>query len=503
MLSNLPSSTTSLEIASLRKNKFANFGACRSKGWEGQYRHIDRGERRSIPEPPWSRVVAAIALVKARGYVAGQPILQELLAESEYAFKKEARAARLVLLSQYDPTGAVQELTKEEQELSSAVVDNILSQAGNITPQTLIDAIDGATKDMRSVAARALAHKGCIDSALAARMTSHEDIGVRLVGYRWLVDQGAVLDESELSEKLKGPQRTLLGGLLAGGPYFETLFNRPYPDEAVDDLLVQMYRHVPVEDLQKKIDWVSVHAPLAVRALGLFHFDKFSQWVRANLDNEFDGLRTEWNERHAATLGSAAESLIKKTEDLRQFLQSRFIANALIALADNGDHTDIERARKYVRSANSDAARAALKLLRRYGDASDVPLLIEVSSGATWNTTKLASAIVALAPDLRALIDSVAGNNALLGAILREIPSASFSVLKDLIERLLYNDNMAVRNTSLALLVQNCTSEYLESILDSYLEAKTYYYNVPFWIDRILCAPSFLREVYKKQLVRA
>jgi hypothetical protein len=70
------------------------------------------------------------------------------------------------------------------------------------------------------------------------------------------------------------------------------------------------------------------------------------------------------------------------------------------------------------------------------------------------------------------------------------------------LEPFLYNDREKIRLKVVAYLSERGSHHELEELLRKYTMPPRYFFDVVCWLDRILYAPTRLREAYRTQLSR-
>jgi hypothetical protein len=189
------------------------------------------------------------------------------------------------------------------------------------------------------------------------------------------------------------------------------------------------------------------------------------------------------------------------------WIKTGFTEAALAGIAANGDSSDIVFARPYLRSKESHLKKAAVDVVARFGNSGDVPMLEEALADT------LGESQVAIA----AAIMNLSENG--IDAALRFIHDKTSNIAKDAFSRLMNDRTVEVRRFFALLLSDKfevmrlraveyfyshrTSQETLEVILSAYLSKSSYYYDVVTWLDRLIYAPSELRESYATELREA
>jgi len=176
----------------------------------------------------------------------------------------------------------------------------------------------------------------------------------------------------------------------------------------------------------------------------------------------------------------------------------------LAGLAAHGDSFDLKFGRKYLSHDSYDVRLEATEIVERFGDQSDSQTLVQIAK-STEGILQEAAARAAMR------LDPGPGNSA--SALLRTADKILISIVlqsfmseddtnekNDFLEPFLTDEKEELRLSALAYLVKRYSEGDLENLLGRYTSQKPYYYDVVCWLDRILYAPSRLKEMYQRKL---
>jgi len=195
-----------------------------------------------------------------------------------------------------------------------------------------------------------------------------------------------------------------------------------------------------------------------------------------------------------------------------EFIEAKYTAAALAGLALHGNQTDVSMIRKFFETSeptaiSSDIRLQAVKYLRRFGNATDAELALQIAKAAPLELggsvvrEEALKTAVALAPGMTDIAtelinsDEVDFVRAGVGAIWNEEPD----MVKNILFPLLQHPKAEMRRLAVAYFITRYPKEQLEGILREYMELPTYYYNVVCWLDRALYSPAALVPAYKKR----
>jgi hypothetical protein len=266
------------------------------------------------------------------------------------------------------------------------------------------------------------------------------------------------------------------------------------------ELELERLRGLSYEELQNRVGWLSAVGSVAYEVLARDHWDAMADQVRADIRDNFDRIREQWIDRFAEggleksgfTLDEAKNTarMILDTqikEDTQRFIRQTYAAGALAAIAEHGAAEDAPFVRRFLHSTLE--GDVAIRALKRVGDKSDVPALIQIAQKQYDQTKELAAAqAVRLSDEPAAIIQTFSESNS---PELVRFALATMSEVGDESSRmraiaLLRHENVAVREVAADFVIKLSGKEELTALLDSYVQGGYYYYNVMAAIDRAL-----------------
>lgn len=347
------------------------------------------------------------------------------------------------------------------------------------------------------------------------KFTEDEDSLMQAAAYMELVRKGVRVDKQELEESLEGIESQT--SYSSGDAHEED--NSP-PTYTLDDVLLELYRKLPYEDLERGITWFSTHGELRYEALADSYFEEFKETLRNDISQDFKRLKDQFYAERQAIVSRAPDDArdklndelidqLKRYDDLRFEL---FRRAAYRVLAKHAEPSDVQFARSLLSDLRSkyfreELVQAAVEIVKKHGNADDAELLKPLLS-ATYPDVKSdgAEVILQLATSNRSenihyLVEM--DDPDVIRGVLRYSLESPDGLLLDEAYNLLFNVKEQIRLDTLAFLTHKLSRENFESLLDEYPNTQNfYYYNVVSWLDRLLYAPGNLRDVYTAKLKR-
>lgn len=129
--------------------------------------------------------------------------------------------------------------------------------------------------------------------------------------------------------------------------------------------------------------------------------------------------------------------------------------------------------------------------------------LLDISAKAWGELADIAAATaiqLSPNPEVLALEMVKAGDNARNKAAIRWLFRQDSPEIKKYFRGLMGDENDTNRARGVYYLSQRLSASEMEATLVEYLTGPTYYYDVVTWIDRLLYAPSPLKEMFAREL---
>lgn len=293
-----------------------------------------------------------------------------------------------------------------------------------------------------------------------------------------------------------------------------------------DDLRLALDRTRDSSELRAAINWLDISTANAYRVLAEEHWAEVGDLVRRDLRDEFKTFAEESRQRFVGNLGPGVLEVLRTgskklaissgdtikpadpndVERIREFLKGRdwndrlFTAAALAGVARNGEGADASLVRPWLDSDHREVRDAAASALTHVGTANDVDKLLELSQAHGDEALTIAAIGLSPGPSGAALtiLGSTRSTSALLAA--RHLYAYANELPDETLDRLLHHPNEETRRVGVACAVARYDDNDLKHLLHQYTSGDRYYYNVVFWLDRVLFAPECLGERTRAEL---
>lgn len=401
-----------------------------------------------------------------------------------------------VLAIQRDADAQLGEFLTDEV-VDDLVLDAFMENRDSLQPETLSQALDANSPDVRLLAAASLLERNRLTVDEARSLANDNDHRIRAIAFRSLIEEGAdvrasvLVDDLEYETDLKIKQR--------------------YPSWVRDlgiakwQLLRDCYRQYSFEELQQAVDWAA-GGPQAYYVLATDHFEAFQDQLREDLGEDFERVRVEALEDLEADHGRVAREFVEERRDpeLDDFLRLQFSASALAGLAEHGEEGDLDYGHEFIDASYDFVVDEAVKVVQRLGDEDDVDRLVTAARNSYGSTRRLSlQAAVALSEDRDTLLGELFAleDSGVVTEAIGVFSHHNHELEPGPLMELLVHDAKATRECALAALVVDQDAEELERMLAAYTDQETYYYDVVSWLDRLLYSPEALSGSFRAELV--
>ena len=459
----------------------------------------------ALDQPSHEMRTAALDYAARYGDSATADMIDTRISELPEALEPKARVTFRRILGRQDPNLVLDQLIETNSVPVSGLLTFIDEAIDTLDEVKLHRLLTHKSTDLRVMAADRLTRKGLLTVEEAKTLLTDSETRVKAIGIRRLIVLGEPLTAGNIRELLaddsKQKPKTLLE--LMGG-----VQDAPRPDDLVEEL----FSTLSYDELNRLVSWYTLDGRVAYKVLGLKHFDRFGDRVRKDLADQFATIR-ETEERSLresviadldkrlasdatviARIENAVEKTVAKWAHLDNFITHDFVRAALAALAKNGSASDLPIARQHLNSEDSASREAALEIVSRFGDGSDVePLLVLAAREYGDIAERAAETALALSahrwkrakqylereamPFLRVGIDALGTHT--------EFPSRWQEL-----SPYLFVDNSKVRLATAKLLCSHLEDVDLVKLLNQCHEEETYYYDVITALDRSIYGPT-------------
>jgi class 3 adenylate cyclase len=434
------------------------------------------------------------------------------------AVVRQAKQSQYLFLARIAPNEAVGGLVTESVLDIDEILAELTLRTASVSDENLVKAIGSVNAKLRLFAVKELASRGRLTVEQAKALVDDQDSDVKTEAYRFLVVQRAV-DFEEIRFKLPDTYvRHMSRTMLAHGAPVE---------DSRREIVVSHYSQFSYEELIKQIDWQQLSGSEAYLTLAVNFFDRFGDRLRADLEADFSGETRayyekelpEWERmtadratRPRQPVFSLFESKAPKertaAESAQSMAESRkedYVIAALAGLVRNGGTDDVKFARRLAGTSNEELRLEVVKLVRRFGDANDVGLLLPIAkSNSGLAQEYAANAALELADDKTVVANELINTRDELlisiAVVYLTRSQANAETVKFLLP-FLRNPDEKIRTRVIAYFVHNSSSEELTKILTEYLSTTgTYYYDVVCAFDRAIYAPPQIAVAYRESL---
>lgn len=269
---------------------------------------------------------------------------------------------------------------------------------------------------------------------------------------------------------------------------------------APDLVMDRLFRTLSYDELLSHVDYNSPDGPIAYRVLAEQHFERFQGTIIADLENEFGSVQNE---------DVSPENLIPTpwtalvAGDNASSRTAGFLTAALSGLASHGSSSHRNFVLPLLQSSSPTVRVAAVRALRRTGLPSDCEMLLAIAEKETGEiSTEAGETALSLAPGEGGAAAHLLKSQKpqLLRLAITSLGDHGATKVWEQIKGRLYDEDEEVRMIVCAYAVKTLSIAQLEKLLDSYLSKDRYFYNVVFWLDRVLYAKLPLRRYFVKSV---
>lgn len=261
---------------------------------------------------------------------------------------------------------------------------------------------------------------------------------------------------------------------------------------------------MPSLELEQRIKFYALEGPAAYEVLHRREFSNRASTLRGDVRDNFSRIREQSISELYEQLGARADEVVERFGgDIGEFVVSNFLAAALNVLAEKGDLSDADLARAFLANGNNNVRLAAFRVISRFGNHDDAVRLAEIAKTEYGNVKRTAAiAAITLAPGIDGIIPTLLNSDDadLVGLAMQNLGADADDRAMAFIEKLFRSTNDLVRAKAVASYVRLQKPEALDRSLAGYIAKGYYYYNVVCWLDRVLYAPSPLRDYFLAEL---
>ena len=441
-------------------------------------------------------------------------IIDSRIKDMPEALERKAIVAIAQILTRQDPNLALDRVLQTSSEPDGELLSVIGEATNTLDDATLRRMLVHQSSGLRVMAADRLARKDLLTAEETKTLLSDSETRLRAIGIRRLIALGERLTASDIRELLADDSKAQVATM--------SVWMRVTQDApSADDLVEELFSTLSYDELIPLVSWFSQDGCVAYKVLSLRHFDRFGDRVRTDMADRFATFRETEKHRLRAdlvadvareirlesgaldavisTAQAAAEKAVEGWAGVDNFITSTFVRAALAALAKNGSVNDLTIARQHLDSKDPASTEAALEMVSRFGNDTDVEPLLALAAREYGDLAeRAAKTALALSADRwirakqyleREAMPFVRVGIEALGEH-TEFPSKWPELVP-----YLFVSNASVRRATAKLLGSRLDDVDLVSLINHCHKAKRYYYDVVTTIDRSIYGPTAWRSI--------
>jgi len=434
-------------------------------------------------------------------------LLEEVASTSENEITSiNLSEARLQILARVDAQRAFSEMIAHPDGVTDKAFKMVRSAASKIDTATLKQGLTSPDVRLRKLTTTELINRGALPLDQAENLTRDDSASIRALAYKELIKKGKEIDLSKIEESFAS-RKEEYGGLFGQPGRLSDMLGgsvESHGRELSDSVILSFFQALSIEKLLERVDWLLPHGAMAYKCLACDHYESICEFIRSDIADGFQRVREASLARLRAEYGSEGlERLMNSIEKLDSYMRDEFLEAALTGLAKHAEASDLDIARKYLSHQRPGVRRAALDILCRFGSIGDVAALIAISKESDGKSRgKAAAAALRIAPEPFDVAQAfISGNVEELAEIgFRWLLEDGSAGTRHLFQDLLSNESEKNRERAIYYLSRRMNEVELRALLEECLHRESYYYNVVAWLDRLLYAPSLLKEMYLRVL---
>lgn len=439
-------------------------------------------------------VLNAIKIINNARNIELLELLEPFIEHKDAAIREEALNSKIVILYHIRPDESFNLLIDSGARLPEVINQTLNDMSLKVDKKILFDALKKAESHIRLFCSKYLRSAKLLTKEDCKFIFKDPDLLVRKEGLLGYIDLGHEVEMDFINKLFPEPKEQGKGLLryalrpVRADEFWSMIFKKRKPTELLTEL--NFYQLKSIE---------------AYRILLSQYFETIEHRVRRDLNDEFEGLRKESESMLRNKYGDVAESIYKGwDDDTITYVKSGFISAAIDGLAVHGKKSDLKYARKYICNTRHNVAdEGAIQILKKYGNSSDVDILLKAASNAYGKTKiealetayKISSNKAGFLNQLFEMEDEKTTSIAIKILSSNILPNKS-----EIAKSLLKSKNDDNRMKGLSIYLKNQTLKEIESFLSEYLAQETYYYNIISWVDKLLYSKGIFRKYYKNRI---
>lgn len=368
--------------------------------------------------------------------------------------------------------------------LGERLINSIFENHSHIGTDTLIKTLENRNKTVRAKAAEILIVRDLFSTNLIEAIQQDSEPSVRALAIPALLKQGAILSDDEAKAiVMKDPAKPTSEETLAWSKFQSRVL--ALMDSA--ELERRMNRLLPINS--------DAYIELARRRI-----DVYRPELTQNLLDKYEGFYKKHMRLWAEARNDDPNATLKQFDDLKQYIISRFVRDALTLLVEKKSKKDLAVIRLSLTDASVLPIEADLEYLYLFGGWQDVLLVIDLFK--RFGNTSPSSSLLG-GGEVSREIQSLAvrtvlklGKNRLADVLALDCPSVIkrniissvkekefISLGDDVVLEMLNNDDPQVRKYCALKCAKAYSRARLVAVFNRCSHADQIYYNVIHWLD--------------------
>jgi hypothetical protein len=431
---------------------------------------------------------AGLEYLEAVGSLEQLPLVNKLLNDGDPEVKRQASRTLCSVVAKHDANLAFRDYILQLNAVDEWRFEILRRHSNRIESDLLKRALGNTNGSIRSFAAKELASRALLNAAMIEALDVTDSSEVWQAFYLARIKLGERPSPTEVRSRV----HSHFYGLLS------LLEETPDPDTVIRAL----FQKLSYEELLQRVDPNSDDGPLAYEVLAQRHFSKFSEKLKGDL---LGGFASFWGREVDQTLegGGASGTFAAFSLDESESRMIRFVVAALRGIEEHGGPDDRPVLDRYLNGANEQIRIAAMRALVKCGEEKDGDSLFGISQSSTGQIARTAVEIaMKLKPGIGGPVDHflTSADPSVFELAVRSLFGSDPEVAWPKMEMRLYDDNEKIRKMACAYAVSNFDHFRLGVLLSWYVSPATYYYNVVFYLDRVIYAKPPLNGVFKAEM---
>ena len=429
---------------------------------------------------------AALEYLMKMGTAEDYAVAKKEYDRSDFGTSRKALECMVGILLRTGQGNSAQQLVLESQfdSLDADILQAVLNGLENVETEKLLRGLEHLNAQVRLRALKVLLGRASLDEERIEHLSRDRDASVRNEAIAALLKLGRSFTEEEVKKILIAER----GSDTKGVEFFERY--------QLDRL-----KQLPERELTKEVESSLMIDSAAYFARVEKYFAKHVKELRHNIDDTFNAYFEERIQRWRTYFGDSSDvkDLVESTKDLENLYRKRLTRQGLDVLCRVGNRGDLQRIRGNFQDGYAGVSKADAEYLRKYGEWTDIFLLLNVEVGmlSVPQATPLADYYEDFQGEVAKAVLRISRSHPVSELFALEMPAvilkktvelcaeSRFSkISNDTLFKLLYHESPDVRKAASIKVVLTFSAKRIKSILREYVSADKYrYYNVIHWLD--------------------